>query len=865
MSSASTGGTEGSSPASSPASAASLAMAAPKYGTLVPNRIFVGGISANTSEAELAQLFSTYGNVKATKIISDRAGVSKGYGFVTFETEEEAKRLQQESECIVLRERKLNIAPAIKKQPFNRSYDGSSGSPPAVPTNTYYYTNGMGLTYQNGMTFYNAGAPAPATPVAPPADPATIYQATSVFGPQATAGHQTFAPVMYPCPAPSLYVPQQYQYTPMSYEPYYTGATAAGAPQYLYTASSSQSTTNGGGTGSGGGTNGATSPPAGPPPALTSLPAPPQPQHFYTSAAPPPHHHPQIPAGPPQSQFDHVYYSCTAGPPPLPPSHASIGLTDQQLLLYATDGSCQSQQSNDTQAQPQEPQHGDTSGSVTPLVPLVPIKFPITNRYPGSYHHPVAIHTTNLHGSQTCLSDNADAGDAGSVAQMHCRTIVYHPAAVYIPHTHSSSQYHPSSSRGPSLLPTPTSASSHHHHHHHHHRSVQSTVNPKLQSIVSHQRDYSKAVVAGAQGSYNVKSQNLSIALISSSSGVHNHGKLHGSSTQGQKYANASDFHKLTSNVLSTTHFPPQHQLAKRSLCANAGQAAYFSGQRSGYGSFKSMVFGPTTGVVLNGLNYPGSQKLTVGHQNYGTDQYFEGGGNNSRSSRNYSHKNQAAAGRTSGTAKRVILDNNNCSNGQTGEKYGAQSDSQNVDNSTETTTTSSTTIVSEKSSSPPPAPYSPMTRPLPNLSPPVPQVQFYAPAQNRYQTTVPSSNTPGHQQQQQQQQQHQHQHQQQPAQRRYTVAPPLPAGRKPSEKYSTAPAQSSMLRQHKYKPNGMMQSGSKSGDDSLGGAGDAPPGVGRMPITPPGTPRNTHTGGHSGGDQNQISDCTHQMQALSL
>lgn len=71
-------------------------MAAPKYGTLVPNRIFVGGISANTSVEELAQLFSSYGNVKATKIISDRAGVSKGYGFVTFETEEEAKRLQQE-------------------------------------------------------------------------------------------------------------------------------------------------------------------------------------------------------------------------------------------------------------------------------------------------------------------------------------------------------------------------------------------------------------------------------------------------------------------------------------------------------------------------------------------------------------------------------------------------------------------------------------------------------------------------------------------------------------------------------------------------------------------------------------------------
>lgn len=59
-------------------------------------RVFVGGISASTTEQDLLELFSQYGMVKATKIISDRAGVSKGYGFVTFETEEEARRLTQE-------------------------------------------------------------------------------------------------------------------------------------------------------------------------------------------------------------------------------------------------------------------------------------------------------------------------------------------------------------------------------------------------------------------------------------------------------------------------------------------------------------------------------------------------------------------------------------------------------------------------------------------------------------------------------------------------------------------------------------------------------------------------------------------------
>lgn len=62
------------------------------------------------------QLFSNYGTVKAAKIIQDRAGVSKGYGFITFESEDDAKRPLREAENIVLRERKLNIAPAIKKQ-----------------------------------------------------------------------------------------------------------------------------------------------------------------------------------------------------------------------------------------------------------------------------------------------------------------------------------------------------------------------------------------------------------------------------------------------------------------------------------------------------------------------------------------------------------------------------------------------------------------------------------------------------------------------------------------------------------------------------------------------------------------------------
>lgn len=58
------------------------------------------------------QLFSNYGTLKAAKIIQDRAGVSKCYGFIRFASEDDTNRSLKKAENIVLRERKLNIAPA---------------------------------------------------------------------------------------------------------------------------------------------------------------------------------------------------------------------------------------------------------------------------------------------------------------------------------------------------------------------------------------------------------------------------------------------------------------------------------------------------------------------------------------------------------------------------------------------------------------------------------------------------------------------------------------------------------------------------------------------------------------------------------
>lgn len=206
---------------------------APKYGTLVPNRIFVGGISANTTEGELLQLFSTYGTVKAAKIIQDRAGVSKGYGFITFESEDDAQRPLREADNIVLRERKLNIAPAVKKQlsfpqpfNFNRAFDGSSPTTVAVGNPQYFLPPTM--PYFQGSVGYYAppSAPVPGDPNAqqPVYQPPPVYPAQT--GPPQAA---TYPSMMFP--AQTIYMPQQY---PMAMPYDYGYYTNNGAPtQYM--------------------------------------------------------------------------------------------------------------------------------------------------------------------------------------------------------------------------------------------------------------------------------------------------------------------------------------------------------------------------------------------------------------------------------------------------------------------------------------------------------------------------------------------------------------------------------------------------------------------------------------------------------
>ncbi|NXM75895.1 BOLL protein, partial [Serilophus lunatus] len=133
-------------------------LSSPRPGTVTPNRVFVGGIDFKTNENDLKKFFTQYGSVREVKIINDRAGVSKGYGFVTFETQEEAQKILQDAKKLNYKDKKLNIGPAIRKQ--LRMYTSTPVSPEA---GAMYLTTSSGYpyVYRNGVAYFHASEVSP--------------------------------------------------------------------------------------------------------------------------------------------------------------------------------------------------------------------------------------------------------------------------------------------------------------------------------------------------------------------------------------------------------------------------------------------------------------------------------------------------------------------------------------------------------------------------------------------------------------------------------------------------------------------------------------------------------------------------------
>ncbi|OIT24539.1 PREDICTED: glycine-rich RNA-binding protein 6, mitochondrial [Nicotiana attenuata] len=64
--------------------------------TLTSPKLFVSGLSRYTSDENLKKAFEQFGKLVEAKVITDRAtGRSKGFGFVSYETVEEAEKARE--------------------------------------------------------------------------------------------------------------------------------------------------------------------------------------------------------------------------------------------------------------------------------------------------------------------------------------------------------------------------------------------------------------------------------------------------------------------------------------------------------------------------------------------------------------------------------------------------------------------------------------------------------------------------------------------------------------------------------------------------------------------------------------------------
>jgi RNA recognition motif-containing protein len=81
------------------------------------NKLFIGSLSFNVTNAQLEEHFAKVGKVLSAKVITDRnTGQGKGFGFVEMETEEEAKRAIKELNNTSLDGRNIVVKEATPRE-----------------------------------------------------------------------------------------------------------------------------------------------------------------------------------------------------------------------------------------------------------------------------------------------------------------------------------------------------------------------------------------------------------------------------------------------------------------------------------------------------------------------------------------------------------------------------------------------------------------------------------------------------------------------------------------------------------------------------------------------------------------------------
>jgi RNA recognition motif-containing protein len=92
------------------------------------SKLFVGSLPYSTTDDELAELFAPHGNVVSAKVIFDRdTNRSKGFGFVEFESDDEAKAAISALNETEVNGRKIIVSEAKPREDRPRREFGAQG------------------------------------------------------------------------------------------------------------------------------------------------------------------------------------------------------------------------------------------------------------------------------------------------------------------------------------------------------------------------------------------------------------------------------------------------------------------------------------------------------------------------------------------------------------------------------------------------------------------------------------------------------------------------------------------------------------------------------------------------------------------
>jgi cold-inducible RNA-binding protein len=127
--------------------------------TVNPKKLFVGNLPFSTTEDELREIFSQYGEIVEIRLISDRfTGRSKGIAFVEFTTEEQAQAAIEGQNNKPIGEREAFVSIARPPKPREERSGGSYGGNRGGGYNSNRgggYNNNRGGGYNNNRGGYN--------------------------------------------------------------------------------------------------------------------------------------------------------------------------------------------------------------------------------------------------------------------------------------------------------------------------------------------------------------------------------------------------------------------------------------------------------------------------------------------------------------------------------------------------------------------------------------------------------------------------------------------------------------------------------------------------------------------------------------